>query len=160
MVPVFARASKAGSMAGGQWRCARRALIAVWLALSVAGALNFDLLSARFFAPRGALTAFLPHLQFGHVMFDRVPRTITVPSVTFDGSTTHRGLSAVLQTDSIGYSDARGYLGFALAPGWEDRICSHIGERQDVTIWLRRFVIRETPQLTGQRALRCGTSAR
>src|SRR5215471_14310542 len=119
MEPVLETESGAGSLAARSRMYVRRVSLLTWLGFSVVGALNFNLLEARFFRPRSGLTAILPHLQFGHVMFDRVPRSITVPSVTFGVSPVRYGLSSVLETDSIAYEDARGYLGFVLDPEWE-----------------------------------------
>jgi hypothetical protein len=157
MEPVPALAPGAGSLAVVR-TYARRASLLLWLGMSVVGALNFNLLEERFFRHGGALTAVLPHLRFGHVMFDRVPSNITVPSVTFaDG--VHHGLSSVLVTDSIGYEDARGYLGFALDPDWERRICGRIESRPDVTLWLRQIAITDAPRVKSARAIRCDRGA-
>jgi hypothetical protein len=155
MEPALASVSSTGSRAARPAVYARRALIVAWLGLSVIGALNFKLLFGRFFDARGGLTAVLPHLKFGHVMFDRVPDAITVPSVTFTTGGGHRGLSEVIETDSIGYADARAYLGFVLDPSWESRICEQIAARNDVVLWLRRIEIGDAPRVVSERALRC-----
>ena len=157
MEPVSIFAPGTGSLAVLR-AYARRASLVLWLGMSVVGALNFNLFEERFFPHGGGLTAALPHLRFGHVMFDRVPKNITVPSVTFaDG--VHHGLSSVLVTDSIGYEDARGYLGFALDPDWERRICRRIGPRPDVTLWLQEVEIKDAPRVKSARTIRCDGGA-
>lgn len=94
----------------------------IWLGLSVCGALNHRLLPGIY--PRdGMLSAVLPHLKYGYVMFDRMPDRFVVVGYRDGLDPTRRSLAELLGADSWGYQEGRSFLTLNTHDGWLGWLC-------------------------------------
>lgn len=97
----------------------KRAFVVGWLGLLFVGAVNHGLVEALGL-PRVELL--LPHLRYGHVMFNRNLRVVTVHEVRApDGSLRH--LSELLPNDAPGYRRARVEMNLYFFPALLEPIC-------------------------------------
>jgi hypothetical protein len=84
-------------------RTLRRAFVAAWVVLGVAGALNHTI-AEKLFDRRFDLV--LPHLKYGHVMFNLNPSKVSVfQYARADG--VRRDLADLVSTPALGYKRAR-----------------------------------------------------
>lgn len=85
------------------WRTkARRAFITVWVLLGIAGAMDHTI-AENLFGTRFDL--WLPHLQYGYVMFNKNPHGPTVYDYAGADGVRHP-LADLVRTPAIGYPDA------------------------------------------------------
>src|SRR5439155_27262527 len=82
---------------------ARRAFVVAWLLLAVAGALDHTVAESLF---GRRFDLWLPHLKYGHVMFNQNPRQVqTLGYLGANGE--RRDLAELSGTPAIGYARAR-----------------------------------------------------
>ena len=94
-----------------------RALIAVWLLASTAAAAN-----RTFTSQYPDVVAILPHLQFGFVMFNRIPTRVRVATYSTPDSL-RRPIAELQTTASFGYARSRAYLNLNTKPEWLNWLC-------------------------------------
>ena len=98
---------------------ARRVFVAAWVLLGIAGAMDHTiaekLLGRRF-------DLLLPHLEYGHVMFNKNPHTATVYEYSRPGGE-RRPLAELVRTPSIGYENSRIVVNTILRPDYPKEIC-------------------------------------
>ena len=98
---------------------AGRGLLALWLLLSVLGALN-QTVALLVFGRRFDLL--LPHLSAGYVMFVEIPRTIEIHSYV-DAQGDKHSIADLVKTPAPFYKRARTEANLAMAPGLLHDIC-------------------------------------
>jgi hypothetical protein len=91
---------------------ARRPLIVVWMLLSLAGALKLG--------EQGHLV--LPHLRYGHVMFNQNLHTVHVYEYAGADGVRHP-LADLVATPSLGYHRARLVVNMIIKPDYIREIC-------------------------------------
>ena len=105
---------------------ARRAFVIAWLTLTVAGALD-QTVAESLFGRRFDLL--LPHLKYGHVMFNRNPRRVQVLSfLGADGA--RRDLAELVATPAPGYARARLAVDQILEPDYIAELCLRAQRRR------------------------------
>jgi hypothetical protein len=110
---------------------ARRALVIGWLVLTVAGALDHTVAEALF---GRRFDLFLPHLKYGHVMFNRNPPH-TVRLYYTDGE--RHDLADLMPTPAWGYGRARLAVTYTTKPDYLMELC--LRAHRDV-----EFLVEET----------------
>lgn len=98
---------------------ARRAFVAVWVLLGLAGALDHTI-ADRVLGSRIDLV--LPHLKYGYVMFNVNPRTVSVYSYAGPDGVRHN-LADLLATPAPGYARARVAIDAGMQPAYLAEIC-------------------------------------
>jgi len=98
---------------------ARRAFVAVWILLGVAGALDHTIADK---ALGTRIDLLLPHLKYGYVMFNVNPRTVSVFSYAGADGVRH-DLADLLATPAPGYARARVAIDVGLQPAYLAEIC-------------------------------------
>jgi hypothetical protein len=93
--------------------------VVAWLALGLAGALDATI-AEKAFGDRVDL--FLPHLQYGHVMFAKNPRQVRVYSYAGTDGIRH-DLAELVPTPAPGYKRARTALDIESKPDYLLEIC-------------------------------------
>ena len=126
---------------------ARRAFVVTWIVLTVAGALNHTI-AEKLVGRRFDLL--LPHLKYGHVMFNR--NSPNAQLYTYSGADGVRhDLADLMETPAIGYRHARLAISVSTNPDYLMELCLHARRRGlgDLT-----FTIEETTP-PSRRELRC-----
>jgi hypothetical protein len=90
----------------------RRGFVAVWIALSLAGALKLG--------AGGWLL--LPHLRYGHVMFNKNPSTVTITEYAREDGVRHP-IAELMTTPSLGYHRARAAVNLMIKPEFLLELC-------------------------------------
>jgi hypothetical protein len=104
---------------------ARRALVVAWLVLGIAGALDHTV-AESLFGRRFDLV--LPHLKYGHVMFNQNPRQVTVLGyLAPDGA--RRDLADLMGTPAIGYARARLAINVMFNGDYLVELCLRVQQR-------------------------------
>lgn len=98
---------------------ARRAFVAVWVLLGLAGALDHTI-AEKVLGTR--IDLLLPHLKYGYVMFNANPRTVNVYSYAGPDGARH-DLADLLATPAPGYARARVAIDAAFQPAYLAEIC-------------------------------------
>ncbi|HZS37794.1 MAG TPA: hypothetical protein VFF06_13245 [Polyangia bacterium] len=98
---------------------ARRAFVAAWIAASIAGALDHTI-AESLFGRRFDLV--LPHLKYGHVMFNKNPRKLEVYSYAGTDGVRH-DLADLQRTPAPLYKRARVALDVMLEPDYLAELC-------------------------------------
>lgn len=98
---------------------ARRAFVAVWVLLGIAGALDHTL-AERLLGSRVDLL--LPHLKYGYVMFNANPRTVSVYEYAGADGVRH-DVADLDPTPAPGYARARLAIDVALQPAYLAEVC-------------------------------------
>lgn len=98
---------------------ARRVFVAAWVLLGIAGALDHTI-AEKVLGRRFDLR--LPHLKYGHVMFNKNPHTATVYEYSRPGGE-RRPLAELVRTPAIGYENARVVVNTLLCPDYPKEIC-------------------------------------
>jgi hypothetical protein len=98
---------------------ARRAFVVVWIVLTVAGALD-QTVAESLFGRRFDLL--LPHLKYGHVMFNKNPRTVQVLGYAGSDGVRH-DLADLVATPALGYARARLAVDQILQPYYIAEVC-------------------------------------
>ena len=105
---------------------ARRAFVVAWILCTVAGALD-QTVAQSLFGRRFDLL--LPHLKYGHVMFNKNPRRVQVLSYLGpDGA--RRDLAALVATPAPGYARARLAVDEILEPDYLSEVCLRAERRR------------------------------
>jgi hypothetical protein len=103
-----------------------RAFVVAWIALGVLGALNHTL-AERFFGRTFDLV--LPHLAYGHVMFNRNPRV--VPVFEYAGADgVRRNIAELVRVPAPGYKRTRTAINLLLYPEHLRDVCSRAAARR------------------------------
>lgn len=129
-----------------------RAFVVAWIALGIAGALNQTV------APALAGRSFdllLPHLKYGHVMFNKNAHQAAVFSyLAPDGA--RRDLAELAGTPALGYRRARLAITLATKPDYLAELCLHAERagRGELTFVIDEYDDRDRPPVTHR--LRCG----
>jgi hypothetical protein len=97
----------------------RRAFVVAWVALGLAGA--FDQTIAQYFFGR-RFDLLLPHLKYGHVMFNKNPHNVTVFEYARDGGP-RRPLAELVRTPAFGYASARVIVNALTDPMFLAEVC-------------------------------------
>jgi hypothetical protein len=137
-------------------RSIARGMAAIWLGLSVCGALNHRLIPGIY--PRdGILSAVLPHLKYGYVMFDRMPDRFVVVSYRDGLDPTRRSLATLLGADSWGYQEGRIFLTLNMHDAWLGWLCLRGRLGPSVIVELEQFQIDQPLSLSshGRSELTC-----
>ncbi|HEY1553585.1 MAG TPA: hypothetical protein VGF94_02065 [Kofleriaceae bacterium] len=127
----------------------RRAFVAVWIALGVAGALDHTI-AERWLG--GQIDLGLPHLQYGYVMFNANPRR--VPVFTYARADGERHDLADLEPrPAPGYARARVALDAMFTPVYLRDLCNRALRTRDdeITIYAEGYQVdidREHPAIT------------
>ena len=103
----------------------RRAFVVAWLALGVCGALDHTIAESLFGRRFDLL---LPHLKYGHVMFNRNPRQVQVLGY-LDASGARRDLAELMGTPAIGYARARLAIDVMFNDDYLAELCLRVQER-------------------------------
>lgn len=82
---------------------ARRAFVVAWIVLGIAGALNHTVAQKLF---DRSFDLELPHLKYGHVMFNRNPHTVPVYEYAGEDGARHH-LAELVETPALGYHRTR-----------------------------------------------------
>jgi hypothetical protein len=102
-----------------RWVTARRAFVVVWVFLGIAGAMNHTiaekLLGVRF-------NLWLPHLEYGYIMFNKNPHEVTVYDYTGDDGV-RRPLAELMHTRAIAHADSRLVINVVLQPDYLREVC-------------------------------------
>ncbi len=98
---------------------ARRAFVVGWILLGIAGALDQTVAPA---VAGRRFDLFLPHLKYGHVMFNHNPRQVPVLSYAGSDGARH-DLVDLEATPALGYSRARLSIVFAIKPDYLAELC-------------------------------------
>jgi hypothetical protein len=133
----------------------RRAFVAAWILLGLLGALNHgiaqELIGRR-------LDLRLPHLRYGHVMFNRNPTRVWV--FTYEGRDgQRRDLAELVATPAPGYKRTLLAMNVAAKPDYLHEVCFRHTRRHpdaDLTFFVDEYdvdVDRDTPVRTA--VLRC-----
>jgi hypothetical protein len=110
---------------------ARRVFVAAWILLGVVGALNHTVFGR-------ALDLQLPHLKYGHVMFNRNPRVAVVYKYRGSDGVEHH-LADLMRPPSLGYHRSRLALSVATKPDYLAELCLR-AQRGPLT-----FIVEEQP---------------
>jgi hypothetical protein len=97
----------------------RRAFVAVWVVLGLAGALDHTIAEK---ALGSRIDLMLPHLKYGYVMFNGNPRTVNVYSYAGADGAKH-DLADLLATPAPGYARARVAIDASFLPVYLAEIC-------------------------------------
>jgi hypothetical protein len=105
-------------------RRVQRGFITVWLGLSIAGALNHTIVK-DFIAVDSSLVEWFPHLKYGYVMFNRMPRHVNVVTYKPRKRWSEPGLSIaeMIQTPAPGYKVSRAGLNLVFSPNYLKYLC-------------------------------------
>ena len=98
---------------------ARRAFVAVWILLGLAGALDHTI-AEKVLGSR--IDLMLPHLKYGYVMFNANPRTVNVYSYAGADGARH-DLADLLATPAPGYARARVAIDADFLPAYLAEVC-------------------------------------
>lgn len=98
---------------------ARRAFVAVWVLLGLAGALDHTI-AEKVLGSR--IDLLLPHLKYGYVMFNVNPRTVSVYSYAGPDGARH-DLADLVATPAPGYARARIAIDADIQPAYLAEIC-------------------------------------
>ncbi|HEY3816983.1 MAG TPA: hypothetical protein VGL81_07430 [Polyangiaceae bacterium] len=98
---------------------ARRAFVAVWVFLGIAGAANHTI-AEKLFGMRFNL--WLPHLEYGYIMFNKNPHEATVYDYTGEDGVRHP-LADLVHTRAIAYADSRLCVSMILQPEYLREVC-------------------------------------
>jgi hypothetical protein len=152
-------AGASGPAAAGRWRSLRRAFVAAWLVLAVAGGLGHTFLP-RLLDRDGWLVAVLPHLKWGYVMFNRIPRRFRRLVYAPPGGGAPRPLSELVDMSSLGYEDARAAFLVMAHPGGANqdavaRLCASESKLDGVVLQLEDYRVDDRAVLVGTRSYCC-----
>ena len=98
---------------------ARRAFIVAWIVLTVAGALDQTIAEALFGRRFNLL---LPHLKYGHVMFNKNARQVQVYGYAGSDGVRH-DLADLVATPALGYARARLAVDQIIEPYYIAEVC-------------------------------------
>jgi hypothetical protein len=138
---------------GWTWKV-RRAFIVAWVALGIAGALDHTI-AQKLFGRRFDL--WLPHLQYGFVMFNKNPHDPTVYDYTGEDGV-RRPLAELVHTPALGYPDARLAVNVLFQPDYLKEVCYRAthGTTRRYTFLVDRYDIDvDTRRPVQSLALRC-----
>lgn len=100
---------------------ARRSFVAVWILLGLLGALNHTIALQ---ACNRRFDLQLPHLRYGHVMFNKNPRTVFVFEYARRDGVRH-DLAELVARPALGYKRARVAMNLRLYPDYLEEICAN-----------------------------------
>jgi hypothetical protein len=133
---------------------ARRAFVAVWVLLGLAGALDHTI-ADRVLGSR--IDLMLPHLKYGYVMFNVNPRTVNVYSYAgTDG--VRRNLADLLATPAPGYARARVAIDADIQPTYLAEICLRAvrATHQEYDFYVETYAVDQgLSTLTDTKVLHC-----
>ena len=98
---------------------ARRIFVAVWVVLGIVGAMNHTI-AEKLFGMRFNL--WLPHLEYGYVMFNKNPHEVTVYDYTGEDGV-RRPLAELVHTPAIAHADSRLAVNVILQPDYLREVC-------------------------------------
>jgi hypothetical protein len=122
----------------------RRVFIVVWLALTVAGALDHTIAESLF---GRRFDLWLPHLKYGHVMFNRNPRTATLFYYAGADGVRH-DLADLMPTPAWGYRRARLAISYMTNPDYLKELC--LRAHRDAA-----FIVEEVGETNAVHQYRC-----
>jgi hypothetical protein len=102
-----------------RWKTARRAFVGVWVFLGIVGAMNHTI-AEKLFGMRFRL--WLPHLEYGYVMFNRNPHDPAVYTYSGTDGVRHP-LAELVHTPALGFSDSRLVVSVILQPDYLREVC-------------------------------------
>jgi hypothetical protein len=97
----------------------RRVFVVVWVVLGILGALDHTI-ALMAFGRRFDLV--LPHLEYGHIMFNKNSRRTTVYEYAGDDGA-RRPLAELVHVPAIGYADSRLVVSVILQPDYLREVC-------------------------------------
>ena len=133
----------------------RRWLVVAWIALSVIGALNHTI-AEKLIGRRFDLV--LPHLKYGHVMFNKNLRVVhTYEYAGRDG--VRHDLADLMQPTVVGYRRARLAINVILKRDYLREVCyrAYTANKEELTFFVDEYNVDadpKTPQKT--QTLTCG----
>jgi hypothetical protein len=134
---------------------ARRAFIAAWILAGLLGALNHGV-AEKLFGRRYDLR--LPHLRYGHVMFNKNPTSVRVYSYAGPDGERH-DLADLVAIPAPGYERTRLAINLAFKPSYLHEVCFRYILRHadaDLTFFVDEYQVdldRERPVRTA--TMRC-----
>jgi hypothetical protein len=136
--------SPASVQSEGRMAKARRVFIVVWVALGIAGALDQTVVPAIF---GGRVDLLLPHLKYGHVMFNLNPHVATVYDYAGDDGV-RRPLAELVHTPAFAHADSRLALNVILEPNYLREVCYRAtrGTRAHYTFFVDDYDIDKDPR--------------
>jgi hypothetical protein len=133
---------------------ARRILVVGWIALGLAGALNhtiaLDVMGER-------LNLLLPHLRYGHVMFNLNPRIVQVHTYAGEDGVRHP-VSDLEAVPALGYHRARVELNLVIKPAYLAELCYRATRRSgsELTFFIDEYDLSADPAVPTRTAtIRC-----
>ena len=133
---------------------ARRAFVAVWILLGLAGALDHTI-AEKVLGTRIDLV--LPHLKYGYVMFNANPRTVNVYSYAGRDAARH-DLADLVAAPAPGYARARVAIDAEFQPAYLAEICLRAVRttRQEYDFYVETYAVDPGKStLTDTRVLHC-----
>lgn len=133
---------------------ARRAFVAVWILLGLAGALDHTI-AEKVLGTRIDLV--LPHLKYGYVMFNANPRTVNVYSYAGPDAARH-DLADLVAAPAPGYARARVAIDAEFQPAYLAEICLRAmrASRQEYDFYVETYAVDPGKStLTDTRVLHC-----
>jgi hypothetical protein len=129
---------------------ARRAFVVVWIALGVLGALNHTVFGRR-------LDLVLPHLRYGHVMFNLNPRRVQVVEFArADG--VRRSAAELVPTPAFGYRRARFAVDLMCKADYLKEVCFRAfrARAEELTFFVDEYQVDQDPRRPAHtETLRC-----
>jgi hypothetical protein len=122
----------------------RRWFVVAWIALSVLGALNHTI-AEKLAGQRFDLL--LPHLKYGHVMFNKNLRTVhTYEYAAADGA--RHDLVDLVQTPAIGYRRARLAINVLLKRDYLQELCfrAYSARKEELTFFVNEYQVDVDPR--------------
>ena len=123
---------------------ARRAFVAAWIVLGLAGALNHTI-TQKLFDTRFDLE--LPHLKYGHVMFNRNPHTVPVYEFAGPDGTRHH-VADLVETPALGYHRTRADFDVITKPDYLMELCfrAYRQRNEELTFYTDEYDVSVDPR--------------
>jgi hypothetical protein len=137
------------------WRRAiGRLFVAGWLGLTVAGGLSQTFVPGLL-DPNGGLAAVFPHLRWGHVMFNRIPRRLRLVRYRRPGERELRPLAEVVETSSLGYADARAAMSALGGAAELARLCAFTPRLDGLELVTEEYDVGARADVVADRSVCC-----
>ncbi len=133
----------------------RRVLVVAWIALSVLGAMNHTI-AEKLFGQRFDLV--LPHLKYGHVMFNKNLRVVQTYEYAGPDGVRH-DLVELVRTPSIGYRHARLAINVLLKRDYLRELCyrAYGARKEELSFFVTEYQVDVDPRTPSQtKTLVCG----
>ncbi len=133
----------------------QKILLVCWLSLTVLGAMNSTVLPWLSGGKRLNL-AWLPHLRYGHVMFNKNPLEVT--TIWFRSHHTNEKLSHIselIKTPAPAYKQARVAINLFIDPRYLISVCKKKSGNESLEFVLRYYNMEKPNPFLGEKKLKC-----